>query len=581
MQIKRHVAIFDSIFFKLTMLIIFVIALTGGVIGGTSYYLTKKELVEAGKSDMKHIVNTSIVTLNVLNERVEKGELTLEQAQEEARVLLNGPKLAEGYDYKKSAFLYKQDGYLVAYNSSYASILHPKNPIGHMPDDTTNRANMVKAARATNDADRYHPFDDTDDNGNHVTKTAYMAYFEPWDWHVGMIVLDTTFYGELNKVKWTIILMTLGILVISFMIFYFVSRKSLKLLETISAAFLAIANRNIQSTTLPESKDEIGHLGASFNQMLLQLRDLISQLQGTSGQVAETSMSLSAISEETASSSEEIGRAMNDIAQGTVNQAADLEEANQQITRLNTSIEAMNQQSQLIKDITSQSEAATHQGQEMIQRLKQSNEASLASSNEVHTTIESLNSKITGISRMTAVIESISSETNLLALNASIEAARAGEHGKGFAVVASEVQKLAEQSNEATKQIQNMIAAIEGETAKTVQAVSTTIERSKQLDHAVNETETEFTNIAKAITETTNAVILLNQELLQVTQQNKTIVDAAQNATSISQQTAAAVEEITASIDEQIKAIAQVAISAEQLTDLSQTLNQIVEKYAL
>ncbi|WP_042477427.1 hypothetical protein [Bacillus ndiopicus] len=74
---------------------------------------------------------------------------------------------------------------------------------------------------------------------------------------------------------------------------------------------------------------------------------------------------------------------------------------------------------------------------------------------------------------------------------------------------------------------------------------------------------------------------MLNQELALITQQNKVITETAYNASNISAQTAAAVEEITASIDEQVGAISQVVISAEQLTDLSQALNDIVVKYEL
>lgn len=143
------------------------------------------------------------------------------------------------------------------------------------------------------------------------------------------------------------------------------------------------------------------------------------------------------------------------------------------------------------------------------------------------------------------------------------------------------MRKLAEQSNEATKQIQRMISDIEIETEKTVTAVSGTINYSQQLNNAGNETEKEFMNISEAITETTKAISILNKEMMHITEQNEVITDAVQNASYISQQIAASVEEITAAIDEQISAIAQVAVSAEQLTDLSQELNKIVDQYTL
>lgn len=158
----------ESVFLKLMILITTMILMTVLVVGSISYYLTKQELTEAGKADMKYPVET--------------GQFSLEQA----RVLLVGPKKDNVYDHAKSSFLYKQDDYLVAYEQDFSSELHPKNPVGDIPEDTTNRENMVQASKQPEIQDRYVYFSDTLDDGTPVTKTAYMSYFEPWEWTVGM-----------------------------------------------------------------------------------------------------------------------------------------------------------------------------------------------------------------------------------------------------------------------------------------------------------------------------------------------------------------------------------------------------------
>lgn len=571
----------DKISTKLLFLISTIILLTSIIVGGTGYFLAKKELIYSGKLDLSHIANSSLATITSLNEQVESNDLTLTEAQEKARELLNGPKLTEeGYDFTKSNFTYKDKGYLVAYGSDYSTQLHPKNIIESIPPDTTNREKMVKGAQETTYTEQFVTYLDEDENGDMKNKIAYMTYYEPWDWNIGIAVYEDEFYDQLDKLKYILIAISISITILSLLSFYFLTKKKIKLLVDVKTAALNISNGQLQNSQLHESKDEIGQLGYAFNQMSSQLSHLINGLQSTSDNLLESATELSAVSEETSASSEEIGKAISEISNGTLTQFNDLENTNQRINHLQQSINTMNEQSQVIKELSINSEKATQQGRVIVQQLQNSNEESLKASSHINNGITSLSTRVKEISRITETIESIAAETNLLALNASIEAARAGEHGKGFAVVASEVRKLAEQSNKATHQIQEMITGIAEETQKTVHAMSQTSMHSEQLNQVVNATEKEFSHIAASIFQTIQAVDTLNTELGQVTEENNNITIAIRNATSVSQQTAATVEEINSSVDEQINAISNVAISAEQLTHLNHQLNSMLSKYS-
>ncbi|XYQ01140.1 methyl-accepting chemotaxis protein [Bacillus safensis] len=573
-----------SVFFQLMSAIIVITILTGGLVGTTGYLLAKHVLIDAGKADLKHIVSGAMATLEQLNDRVEKKELTLEQAQEQARLYLSGPKNenGKGYQSQKSDFIYKNKGYLIAYGSDYSTQVHPVNDIGVIPDNTTNRQKMVAGANAKGEDAHYVTYMDKDDaTGEEKEKLAYMSQFTPWNWSVGIAVFQDEFYKELEQMKLYIILITAGVALLSLGIFYLAARGKVRLLKQVTAASKEIAAGNIERTNLKETTDEIGQLAKGFNHMSGELRTLVSGLQETSSQLVESATDLSAISEETSASSEEIGRAIGDISTGTLHQASDLEVANQQMNQFNQSIENVKEQSDQIKRISDQSSQSSQQGQQIVQQLKQSNEQSIQASQGIRAGIEQLTTKVQDISQITDTIESISNETNLLALNASIEAARAGEHGKGFSVVASEVRNLAEQTKQSAVQIQQMIQGIKEETTATASIMSSTMDRFAELDEAVHATEHEFNAISTLISQTIVETNAMAKELNTLLEQNDLITKAMHGAAHVSQENAAAIEEITASTDEQVTAISNVAKAAERLNELSMRLNQDIARYRL
>ncbi|MCM2675147.1 methyl-accepting chemotaxis protein [Alkalicoccobacillus plakortidis] len=564
---------------KLTLLIMIAVVITGSIIGGSAYYLAKQQLTDSGKLDIQNSVDASLSLLESLQTDVENGSLTLDEAQERARQLISGPQNENGYDISQSNFSYKNDGYMVAYLADYTVQLHPTNEIGDIPADTTVQKMLVAAATEEKSKDRYTNYERTEQNGDVIKKIAYMTYFEPWEWNIGMTATESEFYDDIHTLQTLIIAITAFISLAAFLVCYMLIRKKINTLGEIAIAANRISDGDISLTELPEGQDEIGQLGKAFNTMSNQLRSLINSLQEKGSQLLDQATELSAISEETSASSEEIVRAIDEISTGTQEQAAHLEKTNNQIIDLNTSVQAMNQQKEAMNQATVLSTHAVKQGKEKVQTLEESNKKSLAASDKISVGITNLYLKIQDITRITDVITNIAEETNLLALNASIEAARAGEQGRGFAVVAGEVRKLAEQANARTNDIKEMIQGIEKETEKTVLLMGETSTYSDELSKVVKQTATEFVEIESAITETSTSIQLLEQELSQVTLYTNTIAEAVEHASSVSEETAASVEEITASLDEQGNAIQNVAHAAEGLTDLNQKLSEDLAFY--
>jgi methyl-accepting chemotaxis protein len=583
---------FNKISTKLLLGITVLVLIATSTLGLISYNFSKNELIKSGKLDLQHIVNNSISAMDLLNQQVETGNMTLKEAQEEARELLVGPpEVKDGntiHDFSKSSFLYKQEGYLMAYDSNHTAQLHPSIQVGENKTDLKNSngqyviQDIVKAAKEGNIEDRFYEYA-WQNPGETVerNKIVYMSYYEPWDWNIGVGAYEQEFYESLNTLLYIILGVSIIITVAGLIIFYLVSRGKLKQMEQITRSSLLISEGDLNVPELPESEDEIGQLGKAFNKMSGQLKSILTNIQNTSTQVSQSAMELSALTEETSATSEEMNRAMNEITQGSVAQAADIESTNQKSEELYNAIEKMNGQNQTIHTLTGESTEAIKMGKEKVAFLQESNEATMAASEQISVGITKLYNSIKDISSIVTTIDGISQQTNLLALNASIEAARAGESGKGFAVVAEEVRKLAEGTNNATAEIQRMINTIEKETETTVMAMANTSEISLKLNGAVGDTESQFNLISDSMTQIIDAVQKLDSEISLVTSHSEGILASIQNVSAVSEQTAASSEEVLASVEEQVGVIGTIAHSAENLNELSEALQEIIKQFSV
>lgn len=570
-----------SISGKLMILITVIILVTVMVIGSTSYFIAKNQLLESGERELQSIVDGAYASLVLINEQVETGEITIDEGKNQARIILNGPVDENGeYDYKQSNFTYKENGYILAYDEDLVLQLHPTE-MGGAPDDEnrSNREMIVTRSKSKNETDHYIVYSDPQSDGSIKDKSVYAYYFEPWGWTIGIAVFQDEFYKELNILKYVIFGATFVLIIISSLVFYLAIRKKVNILKEVAEASMKIADGHVYVTNLHESNDEIGQLSFAFNKMSQQLHTLVEKTKNTSEQLLDSATNLSAISEETSASSEEVGRAITEIATGTQEQAHDLEDISRRVELLFDSIETMEKQSKVMYDITKHAEQISSEGIEIVHQLHQSNTDSLAASQEVSYEVKSLNGKISEITQVMETIETIAEQTNLLALNASIEAARAGEYGRGFSVVADEIRKLAEQSKNATHEVQGVVSAIVTETTKTVETVEGTMKTANKLNDDVVLTQSKFVQMSDSVKQITKSIMAVEKEMDVMTSYKKLMSEGIESASSVSEQTAASVQEIASSIDEQIKAIADVAIASEKLTELNRELNSLMERY--
>jgi methyl-accepting chemotaxis protein len=590
---KENSSFVQKISFQLIASVTLLLIAVTAILGEVSYFFAKRELIESGKLDLQHIVGNALTMLEHLDSQVKNGELTLEEAQEKARTLLNGPKLNDNknkfYDYTKTSFVYKENGYVFAFDSNHKVQLHPLQPLGK---DFSNMKNtqgqfvirdLVNISKLSNPSERFYEYVwKNQGESKEREKIAYVVYFDAWDWMVGVGAYKDEFYKSLKILKYITIAIAAIVSIFGLSIFYFLTRRKIKTLEQLQNVSVVVAEGNLAVEPIVyKGKNEIERLTNAFNTMIENLQMLVGSIKEMGMKVSNASAELSALSEETMATGEEINKAIQEIAQGNASQAAEIEVLSQKTDSLAESVDNLSTQNQRILQLTEHAVSAIENGKEQVSVLQKANETSVHSSNEISIGITNLYMKVKEISNIVTTIEQIAAQTNLLALNASIEAARAGEHGKGFAVVAEEVRKLAEATNQSTGEIQQMIEGIEKETEATVTAMSQTISISEALNKAVADTENEFLQISATISDIIDAIRTSSKDIDAIDQGMKSFMEATSTITQAAQQTSASSEEIMASVNEQAKAVQTLAYSAEQLNELSEQLNQLLSKFQL
>jgi methyl-accepting chemotaxis protein len=279
-----------------------------------------------------------------------------------------------------------------------------------------------------------------------------------------------------------------------------------------------IAEGDLTVTIEQSSKDEVGQLSAAFGTMTRNLRDLI-------GRLSETAVKLSSSSNELKNTAEQISVGTEEVAA----QAGTVAVASEEMA--STSADIANN-CHLAADSAQQAAQTTQHGFDVVAKTvdgmrKRGEEARCNAKN-----IESLGARSDQIGAIVATIEDIADQTNLLALNAAIEAARAGEQGRGFAVVADEVRALAERTTRATREIGEMIKAIQNETGAAIVSMEAGVKGSEQgvaeasqLETAlhaileqVNTVSTQVSQIATAAEEQTATTSEITNNISQITQ---------------------------------------------------------------
>jgi methyl-accepting chemotaxis protein len=330
-----------------------------------------------------------------------------------------------------------------------------------------------------------------------------------------------------------------------------------------------------------DGQTEMGRLSKSFNIMIGNIRQLITDTRQVVQTVINDTEVIKEVAAQTALAAEQVSTAVEEIAKGTNEQAKEAESSTLVISQLADKINKVTDNIRVVMDVTNNTKAVGSAAVDTVTALNQKTRESVHMSNTIKSNINRLSGRAKEIIKIVKVIENISEQTNLLSLNAAIEAARAGEAGRGFAVVADQVRKLAEQSKDATRMISEIIVNIQKETQITVDAVNKADEIFKEQEASVIQTDNAFKDIAKAMESIIEQIENINIAIGDINEYKDKATLAISSIASVAQQAAASTEEVMATSEEQTSSSEQLAELAKQLAQVVEQLGQSMDKFKI
>ncbi|NLC76509.1 MAG: methyl-accepting chemotaxis protein [Clostridia bacterium] len=566
---------------KLLAISFLMLAIPSLIIGVSGAGIAKNELDKIGSRGLENQVIMALQLIESLHKTVEKGGLSLDEAQEQARELLIGEKRTDGTRPINLKAGYGESDYFFVLDENGILLAHPNREGADFwemqTDDGRYFIQEIIEKAKSGGGYTFYDWALPHDPSVVAPKVAYGKQDPYWGW----IVTTSSYLQDFNRGAariFYILLIVIGscLLLGIPLVILFARHFSVPLAKVTERIMLVSQGVLSAEPVTVKNKDEIGLIASAVNQMESNLRVLVGKIREVAEQVAATSEDVAKATEETGNAAEEIAAVMEEISHGLDEQLRQVETTDRIIKEVTQGVLVVSESNKDIAQATEKVAGYVAEGEIKVNETIRQMDAIARVTQETAQVVNKLGEQSRQVESFLNIIKEIAEQTNLLALNAAIEAARAGTEGRGFAVVAEEVRKLADESQEAADQISDVVQDILHQTALTEEAIKQSSEEVLLGLETIGNTKEAFNSISEAISMVTGRV----RGVVEASQNIETgavkQAEAMESMAAVINETSKGMEGAVSSSEEQAAAVEEITAATNVLSRMSQDLLEAV-----
>ena len=382
-----------------------------------------------------------------------------------------------------------------------------------------------------------------------------------------------------SGVKTTTLVALIIVVVLSVITLVLLLRSIKNSVDTILEGARHIAAGDLRSKIMLDGDDEFAHIAHQFNTMVESMQKMIRKIKATATDVAGSSEELTANANQSAQVTQNVAQSITEVAEAAEKQMSIVTKSSATIDDFQHGLEEVIANQRHAREQTQATAQKATEGNSFVQSTVEQMNSIAQTVQQTGEIVGKLGERSKEIGNIVEIISNISGQTNLLALNAAIEAARAGEHGRGFAVVAEEVRKLAEESQNASQKISELIQSIQEETSQAVASMEEGRREAEKGKENVTATGESFSEILSMIGDVKKASLAVSERVLQLREDMNTIVDGMGEVDTSAKGIGSESQNVSAATEEQAAGMEEIASSSRSLANMANDLQTETDKF--